>query len=176
MADPTNEIEAIYNSLFRKIFGYLVYRLFRKDLAEDAASAVFLKLVEHFPKLKGKSQVEIRNWLYGTASNVAAAFLRDDRRQLKIMTELANAKHGGWVVNSDQVGRLDWPVLYQAIGKLKQKHQDIIVLRYFQGLETSEIADVLGLGHVTVRVSLMRAIRKLRRKLGKPFGDSAVQH
>ncbi|KKL21561.1 hypothetical protein LCGC14_2444210, partial [marine sediment metagenome] len=79
-----HEILEVYGNSFREIYGYCAYRLFSRQLAEDAASAVFLRLVEQYPTLRGRSQQEIRNWLYGTASNVVARYLRDARRRKEI--------------------------------------------------------------------------------------------
>jgi RNA polymerase sigma-70 factor (ECF subfamily) len=169
--EDRDDIAEIYEAFFGALYGYCVYRLFSRDQAEDAASAVFLRLVEEYPRLKGKTRLEIRQWLYGAASNVAASYLRDSRRKVEIHAELIRQGQRGEAPGPGEYGRLDWPVLYQALGRLKRAVQDIVVLRCFQGLETSEIADILGMKHVTVRVQLSRAVRKLRLALGKSFGS-----
>jgi len=164
-------IVRVYEDSFREIFRYCAYRLFSKHLAEDATSAVFLRLVEQYPTLKGKGRRKIRSWLYGTASNVVARYLRNARRRRDILAELAREREGGPAAGPDGNGRLDWPLLYEAIGKLKRRQQEIIVMRYFQGLQTSAIAEALGMKDVTVRVQLSRAVRKLGSELEMPFGQ-----
>ena len=62
-------------------------------------------------------------------------------------------------------GRLDWPVLHRALSDLRQGEQDILVLRYLEGVGTEEIAPLLGKTHVAVRVTLCRATKRLRRRL-----------
>jgi RNA polymerase sigma-70 factor, ECF subfamily len=172
LSDYATEITDVYVGYFRQVYGYCVYRLFLKDLAEDATSDVFLRLVEKYPSLRGKGSQEIRNWLYGTANNVVAGYFRDSQRRKKIAAELARQRRGGVTKSSLDQERLDWPVLYAAIGKLKQQHQEIITLRYFQGLEAAEIAQILGKKYSTVRVQLTRAVKKLRQELEKHFGGS----
>ncbi len=165
-----DEIADIYKKNVRRIYGYCAYRLFSGQLAEDATAAVFLRLVEHYPALKAKGERGLRQWLYGTASNVAASYLRDAKRRREIQADLSRQRLESLTHGSDDDGRLDWPLLYKAIGRLKRKHQDVIVLRYFQGMKMAAIAEALGMKHGTVRVILSRATKKLHRELGPLFG------
>ena len=169
--DTRDEIVDIYKCLYKGIFSYCAYRLYRKDLAEDAAAAVFLRLVDQYPALKGKSRQDIKNWLYGTARNVAAGFLRDARHSKTIAEDLTRTTRSSSAEDSGRDVRMDWPVVHAAIGKLNERLQDIIFLRFFEGLETFAIAEVLGMKHATVRTQLSRAIKKLGRQLGKAFDE-----
>lgn len=170
-----NEIVELYRAYIGEIFAYCVRRLASKQLAEDATSAVFLRLVEQYPVLKHKGRKRIRSWLYGTASNVIARFLRDASRCRDIAAELGRRRRSRFADDPEEHGHLDWPILYEAIGRLKRRHQEILVLRYFQGLETSAIAAALGMKHVTVRVQLSRAVKRLRRELEAAFGERPEQ-
>lgn len=170
MGDYDTEINNIYSCYFRKVYGYCVYRLFLKDFAEDATSAVFLRLIEKYPSLRGKSSLEIRKWLYGTAKNIIAGYYRDSKHRKKIADELIHRVQGGITKNAFQQERLDWPELYTAIGKLKTKYQEIIILRYFQGFEIAELAQLFGEKNSTMRVRLTRAVKKLRKELEKSRG------
>ena len=164
-SDNDAELAEVYGSSVREIYAYCLRRLFVTNLAEDATSAVFLRLVERYPSLKGKSRKAIRNWLYGTASNVIADFLRNARRQKQIGEALAGIGQGSSGQEPPGLERLDGPVLYAAIRELSERQQAIIVLRYFEGFETKAIAKVLGMAHVTVRVELLRTVAALRQKL-----------
>lgn len=167
-SDASKEIVSVHDEFFQGIYSYCAFRLFSKDVAEDAVCAVFLKLVQEYPNLTSKSRLEIRNWLYGTASNVVARHLRDAKRQKKlIIADLAQAKGVEPSDNADN--RMDWPILYEAISRLRPQYQDIIALRYFQQLDTAAIAQALGITRVTARVRLMRAVKRLRRELGDQF-------
>lgn len=170
--DGADAVLAIYKSCAGEIFGYCLRRLYSRQLAEDAASAVFLRLVEQFSLISGKSDQEVRYWLYGTASNAVAALLRDRRRRDETLADVARARQtlGDRDTCTD---RLDWPLLYHAISKLSSRQQEILVLRYFQDLETSAIAEALGMKHVAVRVQLSRAVKKLRRELERAFGQTS---
>jgi len=169
--DIRGEIEDLYRTFFKAIFGYCAYRLFEKNLAEDATSSVFLRFAEEYPKLRGRSKTDIRNWLYGTASNVVARYLADAHREIAVLSGLVRKQEGIFAQPFEDSEILDWPVLYEAMRRLKPRDQEIIALRYFQGFETSVIAKMTGTRHVAVRVRLSRAVKKLRQELEEPFAE-----
>ncbi|MHC4646264.1 MAG: RNA polymerase sigma factor, partial [Planctomycetota bacterium] len=49
--------------------------------------------------------------------------------------------------------------------KLKVKHQCIITLRFFENLDFDEIAKIMKARPATVRVTLHRALKKLKNHL-----------
>ncbi len=165
MRQDETEITGHYRRHYGRIYRYCVYRLYSRDVAEDAAAEVFLRLVDEYERVKERDAMGIRNWLYGTASNVAAKYLRDARRRREIAEAVSRRTNRSEEGAGDD-DRVDWPSLYEAIGRLGGKDQELITLRYFEGLATQEIAELVGIRHVTVRVRLSRAVGKLKRELG----------
>ena len=53
-----------------------------------------------------------------------------------------------------------------AVGKLPDNYREVVVLRYFEELKTSEVAQVLGIKTNTVEVRLSRARKMLEESLG----------
>lgn len=60
---------------------------------------------------------------------------------------------------------LRWPMVYKAISNLTEQEQTFITLRYFQDLNYEQIAQLRGLKAGSVRVTLHRAIKKLKALL-----------
>ncbi len=56
-------------------------------------------------------------------------------------------------------------LLQQAIGRLKEDDREVIVLRHFEGLCNSEIAEVLGVQNSTATMRYGRALVRLREQL-----------
>jgi RNA polymerase sigma-70 factor (ECF subfamily) len=108
--------------------------------------------------------------LYGTASNVIRRYLHDAKRREEIVSQLARERQDRDEARLKNEERFDWPALYRALATLNSQQQDIIVMRFFQELGTPEIAEALGIRHVTVRVDLSRAVKKLRKELGNKRG------
>ena len=57
--------------------------------------------------------------------------------------------------------REDWRAVRQALAGLSAEHRQVVVLRYFAGLTTSEIAQSLNVTEDTVKSRLNRAIGNL---------------
>jgi RNA polymerase sigma factor (sigma-70 family) len=53
---------------------------------------------------------------------------------------------------------------------LPKRQADVFILRRLEGLETTEVARLLGCSHQTVGVHLHRALRKLSRSLSAYLG------
>ena len=55
----------------------------------------------------------------------------------------------------------------EALKKLNERQQCIVVLRYFKDMRTKEIADRLGITPGAVRIQLFRALAKIQAELKK---------
>lgn len=58
--------------------------------------------------------------------------------------------------------------LQEAVAALPSEHQELLRLRYLEGLPTAAIAQQLGKTDVAVRVALSRIVTALQRQLGGP--------
>jgi len=164
-SSASRRIMDLYEAFYDKIHSYCTYRLFKRELVQDATSAVFTRMIEAFDILKDKSQNEICDWLYGAANTIITNQLRTRKRRLEILQDVAR-HHEKRQTGNPFLDKLDWPVLYGAILNLRLEQQNVVVLRYFEDLELDEVGRRLGMKPVTVRVTLSRAIHKLRRELG----------
>ena len=137
------------------------------EVAEDIASAVFVRMVEQFDQLKGQETGKVGCWLYGTASNMMASYLLEQRKQHEAAGQLFRwEKH---VQAPPTAEPMDWPLLYEAVSKLSPDDQQLLMMRFAEGLETSDIAESLQLNHSTVRSRLSRAVQSLRAQLDESF-------
>ena len=152
----------LYELYYERIFHFCVYRLFSKEAAEDATSTVFLAVAKRIRTFPGRTEEDFRNWLYAIAANNANAYIRKTSRRKQLLAEAASS-----VANSDTncAAELDWPMLYAAILKLKPKYQTIITLRFFENLDFEQIGKIINARPSTIRVTLHRVLKKLRKHL-----------
>jgi RNA polymerase sigma-70 factor (ECF subfamily) len=155
----------LYDAYYERIYRFCVCRVFSKEAAEDITSAVFLAVARGVSAFKGRTESDFRNWLYRIAANHANSYIRRTLRRQGLLAEAVSSKRVGNTDTADDPPELDWPTLYTAIAKLKLKHQSIIILRFFENLEYDEIAQVVKGRPSTVRVSLHRALKELRKHL-----------
>jgi RNA polymerase sigma-70 factor (ECF subfamily) len=158
------EIADVYERLFQPIFRYCAYRLFSRTLAEDATSTAFVRMVEQWPVLRGRSEIELRNWLYGTASNAVSKVLRERRRERPQQACLLEQHAVKTDESPDEPSDLE--DLSTLIGRLPQRDQELLVLRYGEDLSIDEISDIVGATATAVRVRLHRARSRLQQQIG----------
>ena len=155
----------LYDLYYDQIFRFCLCRLFSREAAEDITSVVFLTAARGISSFRGRTQRDFGNWLYRIAANHANSYIRKTSRRKQLFEEAARMMQSRRTNSTDHTLRLDWPILYAAILKLKPKHQTIIILRFFADFEFEQIAKIVRARPSTVRVTLHRILRKLRGHL-----------
>jgi RNA polymerase sigma-70 factor (ECF subfamily) len=160
------DLAAVYEAYYDRIYRYCYWRLYTREAAEDVSSTVFLRLAERIGDLKVHDTAETGQWLYGTASNAIRAYLRDTRKLDAILADVwRTRKSASSTVSPGDADDPYWAGVYEAMHHLTPAEQDIIALRFFEGLDAGRISELLGLSRVGARVRLHRAIKKLRKHL-----------
>ena len=139
--------------------------------AEDVLQTVFLQIVrrEHPPEAIGN----LDSYVYRTAINAALDRLRARRRTstVPLTEERAGeqpATEGG--AGTEAVEMRNW--LRQSLSTLSGRQAEMFVLRYLEGYDNGEIAQMLGTSTAVVGVSLFRARGQLQKELRKLAGGS----
>ncbi len=154
----------LYEVYYPRVYRFCVHRLFDRGAAEDVTSTVFLQVSGKIRTFKGQTEAEFRNWVYAIAVNHANAYIRKASRRKKLFAKAA-ASLAIDNDNTDGSEETSWPMLYQAILKLKPKHQTIITLRFFEEMDFEQIGKIVNARSASVRVTLHRIIKELRSHL-----------
>jgi RNA polymerase sigma-70 factor (ECF subfamily) len=160
---------SLYRLYYERVFAFCVHRLFNKTVAEDVTSAVFLDIASGMRRFKGQRERDFANWLFAVAINHTNAYIRKTARRDRLLKEAARSIIA---VSRRDESCPDWPQVYSAILKLKPNHQTIITLRFFENMPLGQIAGLLNMKETAVRVSLHRALKKLKKHLQSAgFGE-----
>lgn len=151
-----NEFLRLYDRYYDAIFRYCAHRLFDRDAAEDMTSRVFCKALEKFGKFKGNEK-QFLGWVYRIANNEIVSMLRKEKARFKALKSVALAGSTETNSNAERIETLRIALL-----KLKPKYQEVVVIRYFEGLSGEQIAEMLGKKAGTIRSRLKRAIDRLK--------------
>jgi RNA polymerase sigma-70 factor (ECF subfamily) len=160
--DP-HALAEIYDRYAEPIYGYLYRYLGNADLAQDMTSETFLR----FLKVLGTSRAprdQLRGWLYRVAHNLAMDWFRQQAKgySLPLDEELAvGSDSPPSRVEEDQLQQQ----LREAIRQLTPSQQQVIVLRFGEGLKLGEIGQLLGKSEGSIKLLQYRAIRRLREIL-----------
>lgn len=138
--------------------------LYLKDrqLAEDAVQDTFIKVYTKFHTFKGNSSE--KTWIMRIAINVCKDYLR--RRSYKELprdfSEFVTADEGSEEPAAELINTDENIALLDAVTSLSTIYRETILLYYYNGFNTREIAKILKIGETTVCVRLKRARDMLR--------------
>jgi RNA polymerase sigma-70 factor (ECF subfamily) len=127
--------------------------------AEELAQEVFLALYRHWDEIR--SPEHRVHWLRQVASRRCIDQSR--RRKLRNHVSLEEAREPfTWMPANDPVLKR---YIQQLLAKLDEVPRMIVILRYQEGLDPSEISELLEMPLGTVKSHLHRSLVLLRRKL-----------
>ncbi len=164
LADGALSPAAFYQAWFLPVYAYFARRTAHAALAEDLTADTFERLVSALPTLRadGGDHSSVRAWVYRAAANVFINALRGSGRR--------KTREDAWNVNwqPDSEGRAELEsslALGQAMARLRPEDQDLLGLKYWDGLTAAEIALVRGCEAREVYTAVERCLRALRRQL-----------
>jgi len=162
-----------FDLLYRK-YHSTVLQISRKIMgneqdAEDAVQEIFARLLDRIGQFR--HEASFSSWLSVLASNVCRDILRKrNRHPMESFEELRAAgiaEVSGKVSSVSQEEELIMKELLEnlqeKIGRLKEGHQKLIILRYIDGLSYKKMAQLLGCSQTQVKSRLHQARKKLRR-------------
>ena len=125
--------------------------------AEDAVQEAFARASVRWARLRDYDHPDA--WVRRVALNLAASSSRRARRRLVAYRRV------GVPPPAPPPGE-DTVVLAQALGRLRRRHREVLVLHYLAELSVEEMARVLSIPIGTVKGRLFRARAALERELG----------
>ncbi len=154
----------LYELHQRRVFSIaLNYFGGRHQIAEDVTQKVFLKLFTNF-SFRGES--EFTTWLFRITVNACTDEVRRTSRFVDLSGIFglsgSDEKVQQLRIESSEISGS----IAKAIGKLRPKLREPIVLKYVEGMSYQEIADVLQCSIGTVASRISRGHKQLAAKLG----------
>jgi RNA polymerase sigma-70 factor (ECF subfamily) len=141
------------------LFGFFRRRTADYSCAEELAQETFLAVVRGSTRYEPRAL--FRTYLYG----IAFLILKAHRRQTTFRALFLGEKSGEPASKNTTDAEM---VMRDAVGKLQSADREILLLREFEDLNYSEIAELLKLPVNTVRSRLFRARAALRKLLTAP--------
>lgn len=159
--------EALYASCHRALVGYVLRRVAVPENGADVIAETFLVAWRRLDEVPEGE--EARLWLYGVARRTLANQRRGERRRTalaeRLRAELAVAPAAG----EHESGLRE---IADALARLTDGDAELLRLEGWEGLDSRQIATVLGISPNAVRIRLHRARRRLARELAA--ADQAV--
>lgn len=170
--------EAIVDKYMKKAyfiaFGFVGNREDAMDLSQEA----FFRAYYNINRLK--SNRKFFPWFYQILKNLCFSHLRKQLRRgeqsldsfgADSVCDGASEEFDPKVIAEKKEDHIQ---VFKAIGKLHEKHREVIVLRHFQNLSYEQIAEALFCNKGTVMSRLYHARRKLKEILNNQKGGPSA--
>ena len=158
--------EELYNSYADKLFRFLLLRVGSRAEAEDLVAMAFERVLQRIDTFKGKSVASFSAWIYQVARNL----LIDHYRRKQKLNAAPLEEHHHITIADKSPGPQrhieateTTKMLYDAIANLTPEQQQVITLKFFEGMSNAEIAAVVGKNEGAVKSLQHRALASLAR-------------
>ena len=170
---PEQAVDEAFERLFREHHAF-VYRTAysvtgtRHD-AEDVLQTIFLRLLRR--ALPDDVRQNPKAYLHRAAVNVSLNIVRARKRQHPI-DDVEALRAVAPVVEGNQADEMR-ARLIRAMGEMRPRVVEMLVLRYEHDCSDAEIARMLGTSRGVVAVTLFRARARLKKALRAPAGEQS---
>ena len=146
-----------------RVYAFAVGHTFSQDEADELSQEILFTAVREWPKLRDETRFE--PWLWGIAGNVAKAYRRQRGKQRAMFSfdSLENMP-GPADETAEAENREQYSILREKIAMLSAAYRDILILYYYDGLSTKQIARKLGIPEGTVTWRLAEARGRLKKE------------
>ena len=167
--------ESIVEKYKKKVFNLAFKMLQDREDASDAAQDAFLKVYRSLPRFKGDAKFS--TWLYRIVTNVCLDYIRRRKKVVEIsldkQLEMSDGKLDFELPDEainieEEAEKTEFhQLVLDAVDNLPETHRLVILMRDFQNMSYSEIAELLSCPEGTVKSRINRARRFLRGDLLK---------
>ena len=161
----------LYDAYAPRIYAYVYRRVGDSHLAEDLVGDVFVRVVQAI-RSERFWHTSFRAWLYRIAHNVV---VDHSRRRSPILAESLDEVRAPGSEHDPQAAlqnTLECDRLRAAIARLTHGQQQVLVLRFGEGLTIRETASVMNKTPGAVKTMQHRALGALRRILVQEAASS----
>lgn len=163
----------LYDKYHPQLFQYLYYIVGNREICENLVQDVYVRALNSYSTFEGKSSE--RTWLYSIAKEVGLEWIRNERK-----------KKNWWRLSGKSTNKLEFLVfdqtmfpdevlvqkeelkrIYQCLLKCSEEEQQVVILRFVQGLNLMETKEVLDWSLRKVKTVELHAIKKIHDQLEK---------
>jgi len=152
----------LYREYVKKIYRYVYYQVQNKMMAEDITGEVFIKAMKAIHTCKGKEDT-FSAWLYRIAHNTAVDYSRSEKRYRDLPAKMPLTEPNPAATAEILIEHRE---LLGALTGLSPSYRQLIILKFIEGMDNSEISRIMKKSVGAIRVMQLRALKDLKRKCG----------
>ncbi len=165
VAGDSDAFGRLYSSYLDAIYRYIYFRVGDPADAEDLTELVFLKAYEALPNYQEFGN-PFSSWLYRIAHNVVIDFHRREKPYVPDLESFLEERQDGAVsalgsiIETEELAELA-----KAVSQLSSEQQQVIILRFIEGLSHAQISNIIGKNEGACRMIQHRALVALSNLL-----------
>lgn len=153
--------DSLYNRHIKAVYKRVRYVIPETDV-EDVTQEVFISALHSLPSFRGEAQFS--TWLRSlTNYKVAEYYRKRSRKKESMQVDLVHAEQRG--DHSKASTFEDRIALRNGLNKLPEQYREVILLRFAEGMQFNEIAELLEQNPEATKSLFRRAMSALRTKL-----------
>ena len=163
--------EALVGEYQVKVFSLCMGLVSNREDALDLTQEVFIKIYRNAKQFKGESKLS--TWIYRIVQNTCMDFLRRERRYTPVSLPdiLPDSSPSPYELAAAAEDR---ERVRKALLSLPTDYKSALLLREYEGLSYSEIADILGISEGTVKSRISRARTALAKILTENLEQNSI--
>lgn len=160
----------LYERYAEKIYSYVYFRTGNHHDAEDLTARVFFRAMAHIESYTERG-VPFQAWLYRIAHNLVANWHRDQgRRRIIPLDEFIASNMKSDAPDKQAEESEEREALKRAIRRLPEERQQLLALKFVDGLSNVEIGEVMDRTEGAIKSLYHRTLIALRDDLQGNFG------
>lgn len=161
----TDAFADLFEMTLPSIFRYLYGRCGDATLAEDLAQDSYIRAMRAVRTSFTGGSSEFVAWMIRIARNRFLDHVKSGRVRWEVVVDELPVALARGDPEMEALNNVDGLGLRRALRRLTSEQQEIVFLRFFQGLQISEVAQVTGRTEGAVKALQFRALRALQRLL-----------
>ncbi len=150
----------LYDVYVDRIYRFVLLRVGDRQTAEDLTSQTFLKAWEHLGRFESRG-ASFRAWLFRIARNLVIDHYRTQKESVPL-DAIADSFSGQAIDMEEKLEtRLEVEQIAAALAQLTGEQQQVLTLKFIEGMSTEEVAQVMGKRPGAVRALQMRGLQAL---------------
>jgi RNA polymerase sigma-70 factor (ECF subfamily) len=154
----------LYDRYVDRIYRFVFYKTFQKEVTEDIVSDVFHKVYDRLGSFDS-TRGTFSQWVYRIARNAVIDHYRTLKKTIPIEDAFDLGEEDRTVEEHDNLLALGR--VREFMKALSPRQREIITLRIWEELSYKEIADQLDTTEDAAKMAFSRAMKELREKCGR---------
>ena len=158
--NDSNAFGLLYDHYVDVVYSFVLRRNQDEQLAQEITAVTFEKALKNLARFQWQG-FGLRPWLLRIAHNELISHHRRQRFWSFLSLNHASNLNLEWQIEQDEVRTQ----VHDTLRRLKARDREVLTLRFFDELETAEIAAILGCSTDNVYLRLHRALRRFSQEL-----------